>query len=167
VLLAKHPELVTAAAGHAKSDIWAALLDTSLSQELQVSMEEAIQSGKLRVALLEATLMMVPMPALGIDTSTQPDNGKSYLVVNSEISNDGRFHCPDLPSNTQTLVELCCHDGNGTLLSADACQQGLPESCPNPYEAYAKWCDPLVCTTISPKPLYLYTMQILAACTVS
>lgn len=153
---------MTAAAANAKSDIWSALLDPKATG-IHVSINlEAINSAELPVTLLEATVMMALMPALGVNTSTQPDNGKSYIINSPNVQ--GRFKCPGLPNETFNLTEYCCYnpDANNTILSADKCPV-LLTGCPNPYKAYTNWCDPLVCTKVRPKPLHVYLMQVAAA----
>lgn len=54
------------------------------------------------------------------------------------------------------LQEYCCNDHAARCVDMDA-------GCSDPYQAYTRWCDPLICYNISAKDKYMITMQAASA----
>ena len=88
-----------------------------------------------------------------------PEGAGILYRLDEEAETLKGIKCPNIPKSSDKLpvilVESCIPaDNSGFETQLD---------CENAYDAYVRWCQPIICHTVMPKPRYLAAMQVMAA----
>jgi hypothetical protein len=109
--------------------------------------EEAKNLSRWQVAVTEMGIASTYSHLLGVK-DFEFDVGNHSSVV--------EWNCPLNGSLPLKLVEYCCKESDANCVDMDS-------GCSDPYQAYTRWCNPVICYNITAKNKYMITMQAASA----